>query len=76
MRRSPKLGVGYFAQHQTDELVMDETPIDHMARALPQATPPQVRSQLARFGLDADRIRRDTAGFTELFIDSKMTVSS
>ena len=34
---------------------MDETPIDHMTRALPQATPPQVRSQLARFGLDADR---------------------
>ena len=26
-----------------------------MARALPRATPPQVRSQLARFGLDADR---------------------
>ena len=55
MRRAPKLGVGYFAQHQTDELVMDETPIDHMTRALPQATPPQVRGQLARFGLDADR---------------------
>lgn len=55
MRRAPKLGVGYFAQHQTDELVMDETPIDHMTRALPQATPSQVRGQLARFGLDADR---------------------
>ena len=26
-----------------------------MARALPRATPPQVRAQLARFGLDADR---------------------
>ena len=55
MRRSPKLKVGYFAQHQTDELVLDETPVDHMARALPQATPPVVRGQLARFGLDADR---------------------
>jgi len=55
IRRSPKLRVGYFAQHQTDELVMEETPVDHMARALPRALPPQVRSQLARFGLDADR---------------------
>ena len=55
MRRSPRLKVGYFAQHQTDELVLNETPVDHMARALPQALPPQVRSQLARFGLDADR---------------------
>ena len=55
VRRNPKLRVGYFAQHQTDELVMTETPVDHMARALPRALPPQVRSQLARFGLDADR---------------------
>ena len=55
IRRGPKLRVGYFAQHQTDELVPQETPIDHMARALPRATPVQVRSQLARFGLDADR---------------------
>jgi ATP-binding cassette subfamily F protein 3 len=55
MRRGPKLRVGYFAQHQTDELTEKETPIDHMARALPRANPSQVRSQLARFGLDADR---------------------
>ncbi|MEJ0018838.1 MAG: ABC-F family ATP-binding cassette domain-containing protein [Acetobacteraceae bacterium] len=55
MRRGPKLRVGYFAQHQTEELVEQETPIDHMTRALPRATPPQVRGQLARFGLDADR---------------------
>ncbi len=55
VRRGPKLRVGYFAQHQTDELVMGETPVDHMARALPRATPSQVRGQLARFGLDADR---------------------
>ncbi|MBN9561322.1 MAG: ABC-F family ATP-binding cassette domain-containing protein [Alphaproteobacteria bacterium] len=55
VRRSGKLRVGYFAQHQADELVTNETPIDHMARALPRASPPQVRAQLARFGLDADR---------------------
>jgi len=55
IRRGPKLRVGYFAQHQAEELIAQETPIDHMARALPRATPVQVRSQLARFGLDADR---------------------
>ncbi len=55
MRRSGKLRVGYFAQHQEAELVATDTPVAHMARALPQATPPQVRAQLARFGLDADR---------------------
>jgi ATP-binding cassette subfamily F protein 3 len=55
IRRGPKLRVGYFAQHQTDELVSLETPVDHMARMLPQAAPAQLRAQLARFGLDADR---------------------
>ena len=55
MQRSTRLKVGYFAQHQTDELILNENPIDHMARALPRANPPQVRAQLARFGLDANR---------------------
>ena len=55
LRRGPKLKVGYFAQHQADELVPAETPVDHMVRALPRAAIAQVRAQLARFGLDADR---------------------
>lgn len=52
---SSQLRVGYFAQHQSDELVMDDTPIDHMSRTLKNAPPPQIRAQLARFGLDAER---------------------
>ena len=55
MRRAPRLKVGYFAQHQAEELRPAETPIDHMQRALPQAAPAMVRAQLARFGLDAER---------------------
>ena len=61
IRRGPKLRVGYFAQHQTDELIAKDNPIDHMARALPRAAPVQVRSQLARFGLDADRAETPVA---------------
>jgi ATP-binding cassette subfamily F protein 3 len=53
--RGPKLSVGYFAQHQAEELVAAETPVAHMARALPRGTPAQIRAQLARFGLDAAR---------------------
>jgi ATP-binding cassette subfamily F protein 3 len=53
--------VGYFAQHQEAELVPAGTAIDHMARALPAAAPPQVRSQLARFGLDRDRANTPSA---------------
>ena len=55
MRRGNKLKVGYFAQHQTDELTLTETPVDHMQRAMGRATVQHVRSQLARFGLDVDR---------------------
>jgi ATP-binding cassette subfamily F protein 3 len=54
--RSGNLRVGYFAQHQEEDLVAGETPYDHLSRALPKATPPQVRAQAARFGLDADRV--------------------
>ena len=64
IRRGPKLRVGYFAQHQTEELVESETPIDHMTRALPRASPPQVRAQLARFGLDADRAETPVANLS------------
>nr|WP_246495115.1 ABC-F family ATP-binding cassette domain-containing protein [Ameyamaea chiangmaiensis] len=54
-QHSPRLKVGYFAQHQSEELRLDDTPIDHMARAMPTAPAAAVRSQLARFGLDANR---------------------
>ena len=59
MRRAPKLKVGYFAQHQEEELAAGKSSVDHMARALPRALPTAVRAQLARFGLDSDRA--DTA---------------
>ncbi len=55
IRRAGKLRVGYFAQHQAEALRLGETPIAHMALALPRATPPVLRAQLARFGLDAAR---------------------
>ena len=64
LRRPGKLRVGYFAQHQEAELAPGDSPIDHMARALPQAAPTQVRAQLARFGLDADRANTRSASLS------------
>jgi ATP-binding cassette, subfamily F, member 3 len=52
---SSKLRVGYFAQHQIEELVPGETPIQHMQRLLPGATPGEVRGQLGRFGFSGDK---------------------
>ena len=62
--RTPRLSVGYFAQHQEEELVRTETPIEHLSRALPQAPPAQLRAQLARFGLDADRAETAVAALS------------
>ena len=55
MFRTPRLRVGFFAQHQAEELDLRGTPLSHMQGALPKATVTECRSQLARFGLDADR---------------------
>jgi ATP-binding cassette subfamily F protein 3 len=52
---SGKLKVGYFAQHQIEELVPNETPLQHMERLLPGAKPGEVRAQLGRFGFSGDK---------------------
>lgn len=49
--RSTKLRVGYFAQHQVDELHLDETPIQHIRRLRPNEAPARLRARLAGFGL-------------------------
>lgn len=56
MKTSNKLRIGYFAQHQQEALVLEDTPLDHMLRALPDANITQARAQLARFGLDSERV--------------------
>ncbi|WP_050930951.1 ABC-F family ATP-binding cassette domain-containing protein [Aestuariivita boseongensis] len=50
-----KLRVGYFAQHQVDELFVDETPLDHLRRLRPGETPAKLRARLAGFGLMAEQ---------------------
>ena len=54
-RASAKLRIGYFAQHQADELEGSATPYEHMARLMPKADEFQVRAQLARFGFQQAR---------------------
>ncbi|MFC3615947.1 ABC-F family ATP-binding cassette domain-containing protein [Lutimaribacter marinistellae] len=53
--RSSKLRIGYFAQHQVDELHVDETPLDHLRRLRPEEAPAKLRARLAGFGLLADQ---------------------
>ncbi len=50
-----KMRVGYFTQYQVEELDHEATPLDHMARLLPDAPPKVVRAHLGRFGFSGDK---------------------
>jgi ATP-binding cassette subfamily F protein 3 len=52
---SGKMRVGYFTQYQVEELHGDDTPLQHMTRAMEGATPGAVRAQLGRFGFSGDK---------------------
>jgi ATP-binding cassette subfamily F protein 3 len=47
---SDKLVVGYFAQHQMEDLPARLTPYDHMVRLMPDATEAQRRARLGALG--------------------------
>jgi len=50
VRKSSKLEVGYFAQHQQDELTLSRTALEEAKAAMPMATEEKVRGHLGRFG--------------------------
>ncbi len=53
MTTAAKLRVGFFAQHQVEELHVDETPLDHIRRQRPGETPARLRARLGGFGIGA-----------------------
>ena len=55
MVTSNKLRIGFFAQHQVDELYVDETPLQHIQRERPDEGQAKLRARLASFGLGADQ---------------------
>ena len=50
-----RVDVGYFAQHQLDELRPEATPYDHMLALMPEATEAQRRTRLGAYGFSADK---------------------
>ncbi|HYN77685.1 MAG TPA: ATP-binding cassette domain-containing protein [Lamprocystis sp. (in: g-proteobacteria)] len=49
------LKIGYFAQHQLDQLRPDEGPLKHLQRLDPKATEQALRDYLGGFGFDGER---------------------
>ena len=58
VRRSPKLRIGYFSQHQTEELDIESTPYQElttlMRKSFPDVTEPKVRAKLGAFGFSRE----------------------
>jgi ATP-binding cassette subfamily F protein 3 len=50
-----RVDVGYFAQHQLDELNPHKTPYDYIVQLMPEATEAQKRARLGAYGFGADK---------------------
>ncbi len=50
-----ELKVGYFSQHQLEQLHAPSSPVEHILRAKPSMGEPQARTFLGRFGFSGDQ---------------------
>ncbi|WP_419910602.1 ABC-F family ATP-binding cassette domain-containing protein [Hoeflea sp.] len=65
MTRAPNLKIGYFAQHQIDDLIPSASAVEHVRRLMPDAPEATVRSRVAQMGLATekmDTLARDLSG--------------
>jgi len=53
--KAHRLEVGYFAQHQLDELVPSKTPYDYITELMPDATEAQRRTRLGGYGFGIEK---------------------
>src|SRR5271169_711564 len=63
--RAEKLSIGYFAQHQLDELNLDASPYDHVRKLTPDAPEAKVRGRAGAIGFSgkaADTLVRNLSG--------------
>ena len=61
---TPNIRMGYFAQHQLENLDGHATPLQHMIRLAPAQTELDLRKFLGRFGLGSDSEDRPVASFS------------
>jgi ATP-binding cassette, subfamily F, member 3 len=63
--RADKLSIGYFAQHQVDELDLEASTYDHLRRVMPDAPESKVRARAGAIGFSgkaADTIVKSLSG--------------
>jgi ATP-binding cassette subfamily F protein 3 len=59
LRVAPNLKIGFFAQHQLDDLIPEQSPADHVRRLMPDQPEAKVRARVAQMGLATEKM--DTA---------------
>ncbi len=58
------LRIGYFAQHQLEELELDTSPFDHIQRLSPEAQQQTIRDFLGGFNFQGDRVFESVRPFS------------
>ncbi len=58
------LQIGYFAQHQLDQLHPEESPLQHLQRLAPEATEQELRNFLGGFAFTGDRVLEPVTHFS------------
>lgn len=61
LRRGQGLEIGYFAQHQLDQLRMDETPLEHLRHLAPDAREQELRDFLGTYRFSGDFVEAKVA---------------
>jgi len=51
------LKIGYFSQHQVDDLMLDKSPIDHLVKVEEKATESEIRNFLGGFNFRGDKAK-------------------
>ncbi len=64
LETTPDIRIGYFAQHQLENLDNAATPLQHMERVAPGETTLALRNFLGRFGMAGDNEERPVASFS------------
>ncbi len=56
LKQAPNLKIGFFAQHQLDDLVPGDSPVEHVRRLMPDAPEAKVRARVAQMGLATEKM--------------------
>lgn len=56
VRLAPNLRIGFFAQHQLDDLVPNQTAVEHVRRLMLEAPEAKVRARVAQMGLATEKM--------------------